>query len=520
MRSRFKLFSPKTPIAIAFLSGIAMGLTFAPVGMFPLAWTALVSLWVLVANAPTKKAILYALAWGFGYHGFALFWVTGIHPMTWLGVPWLFSLAIAFFCWFLVTLWGAILVAIWAAAIAHLKKFQKTANLKLPIALFRILWGVALWCALEALWSASPLWWTSLSLSQSPHNLAILQLAQLSGPTTVTAAIVAVNGLVAEGLMALMAPKVKVTRVLWSLTLVFWAGLHGVGLVSYNRPLVNENPLQVGIIQGNIPNYIKLSATGVKRSIQRYTESYESLVRQDVDVVLTPEGAIPLMLELLPETAFYQALLQQKTPVWLGIYKKIEGQKSSYTNSLVSLMGTGEVFGQFNKVKLVPLGEYIPFEPILGKIVDRLSPLQARQIAGDPHQVFDTPFGRAIVGICYESTFAEHFRDQAARGGEFIITASNNAHYNAAMPAQHHAQDVLRAVETDRWAARATNTGYSGIVDPRGRTLWISGINTYETHAATIYRRDTRTLYVRWGNWLMWSLLGLSAIAFLCRDVL
>jgi apolipoprotein N-acyltransferase len=80
------------------------------------------------------------------------------------------------------------------------------------------------------------------------------------------------------------------------------------------------------------------------------------------------------------------------------------------------------------------------------------------------------------------------------------------------MPAQHHAQDVMRAIETDRWTARATNTGYSAIVDPRGRTLWISGINTYAIHADTIYRRQTQTLYVKWGDWLTKVLLILGII--------
>jgi apolipoprotein N-acyltransferase len=174
--------------------------------------------------------------------------------------------------------------------------------------------------------------------------------------------------------------------------------------------------------------------------------------------------------------------------------------------------GTGKVFSRYDKVKLVPLGEYIPFENILGGLIERLSPLDAHLVAGQPHQKFDTPFGRAIVGICYDSAFAEHFRRQAARGGEFIITASNNAHYSSAMPAQHHAQDVMRAIETDRWAARATNTGYSAIVDPRGRTIWISGINTYELHADTIYRRRTQTLYVQWGDWLTGALCLLALL--------
>jgi apolipoprotein N-acyltransferase len=82
------------------------------------------------------------------------------------------------------------------------------------------------------------------------------------------------------------------------------------------------------------------------------------------------------------------------------------------------------------------------------------------------------------------------------------------------MPAQHHAQDVMRAIEGDRWAVRATNTGYSGIVDPHGRTKWISRLKTYELHTATIYRRQTQTLYVRWGDWLTPLLFILSALAW------
>ena len=61
---------------------------------------------------------------------------------------------------------------------------------------------------------------------------------------------------------------------------------------------------------------------------------------------------------------------------------------------------------------------------------------------------------------------------------------------------------------------RATNTGYSAFVDPHGRTLWLSGYNTYQTHAQTIYRRQTQTLYVRWGDWLTVLLLGLNIFIY------
>ncbi len=94
-----------------------------------------------------------------------------------------------------------------------------------------------------------------------------------------------------------------------------------------------------------------------------------------------------------------------------------------------------------------------------------------------------------------------------------MLTASNNVYGSGTMPAQHEAQDVMRAIETDRWAVRATNTGYSGVVDPRGRIVWRSQLNTYELHADTIYRRTTETWYVKWGDWLMPMLLVLAGLA-------
>ncbi len=533
-------------IGVAFISGILMGLTPAPVEAWYLAWIALVPLWILILTKENNK-FLIALAWGCGYHGLALFWITGIHPMTWMGVPWLASLAIALFCWLFITLWGAALVVAWSAGMTFLKNSKNKKNFpasSFPFtdALLRVLICVSIWCGLEAIWSQGSLWWSSLSYTQSPHNLAILQLSQLSGPSTITAAIVAVNGLIAEALHGLFAidhsPVEKQARSLainhnrkiyhfltspsffiFNFAFLIFITLHLMGFWLYSRPVVQsaDTAIQVGIIQGNIPNEIKLYPAGWRKGIEGYTAGYETLATEGVDAVLTPETALPFLWDdqVRSRSSFYQAILDRGVPVWVGAFGQ---QGRSFTNSLFTVTGTGETFSRYDKVKLVPLGEYIPFEEILGRLIDRLSPLDAHLAAGKPNQIFGTPFGRAIVGICYESAFAEHFRRQAAQGGEFIITASNNAHYSNTMPAQHHAQDVMRAIETDRWAARATNTGYSAIVDPRGRTLWISGINTYELHADTIYRRQTQTLYVKWGDWLTGVLLVLAIGVWFLRE--
>ena len=533
--------------AIAFFSGILMALTTAPVNAWLLAWVALVPLWILVVSyerplqevkqqkfflLPASFFLLPSL-WGIGYHGLALSWIMGIHPMTWLGVPWWPSLAIALFCWAFITLWGAALVALWAWLFVILNSLTlpgKNPILNSPplqggagggkaqfSALTRVLIGTALWCALESIWSTGSLWWTSLSYTQSPHNLAILHLGQLSGPSAVTAAIVAVNGLIAEAFIEGRRKKEEGRRKNWiayilpaSLCVV----LHIVGWSLYNRPLNQEaaTALKIGIIQGNIPNEIKFDSGGWGRALEGYTTGYKQLADRKVDAVLIPETALPFIWtnEYQRSTlSFYQAILERGVVAWVGGFGQ---QENSITNSLLAIDRTGEIIGRYDKLKLVPLGEYIPFYEILGGIINRLSPLDAHLVPGNSQQLFDTPFGRAIVGICYDSAFAEIFRYQAANGGEFMLTASNNAHYKPPMLDQHHALDVMRAIETDRWAVIATNTGYSAFVNPRGETVWKSGINTYEVRDATIYRRQTRTLYVRWGDWLTPLLLVLAGL--------
>ena len=517
-----KLITRNSKPIIALASGITMGLTVAPVGAWFLAWFAMIPLWLIVVNYPKypkqkNKFLFPSLLWALGYHGTALYWITGLHPLTWLGVPWLGSIAIALFAWFFISFWGGILVMLWA----KLMGIFSTQN-----PLIRVLIGTAIWCALERIWSAGPLWWSSLSYTQSPHNSVILHLGQISGPTAVTAIIVAVNGLLAEALNMRMQYKFNLTLFpspyqgegevlqasgrLGIIAIILFISAHLIGFGLYSRPLSqsSETAFKVGIVQGNIPNRIKFKAKGNQRIIKNYTEGYLNLVDRGVEAVLTPEGALPFFEDEIIQSPLIAAVREKGVLAWIGGYKR-QGE-GRYTNSLFTFTGVGKVYSHYDKEKLVPLGEYIPFENILGGIINRLSPVTARQIPGKFNQVVKTPFGNATVGICYGSAFAEQFRNQTFSGGEFILTASNNDPYSAAMQFQHHAQDIMRAIENDRWAVRATNTGYSAFVNPHGKTLWISGHDTYETHAETIYRRQTQTLYVRWGDWLCWVFLGLG----------
>ncbi|NER83957.1 MAG: apolipoprotein N-acyltransferase, partial [Leptolyngbya sp. SIO1D8] len=234
------------------------------------------------------------------------------------------------------------------------------------------------------------------------------------------------------------------------------------------------------------------------------------LVEQGAEAVLTPEGAIPEVWTRIYQSRSLvrQAVLEKNVVLWLGTFRPVvHNSTQELTQSLITLDSQARVVSQYDKVKLVPLGEYIPFQAVLGRLISRLSPISNSLLPGRSDQVFETPFGRAIIGICYESAYSELFRRQAAQGGEWIMTASNNDPYPPHMMMQHHAQDVMRAIESDRWSARVTNTGISGIVTPHGNTLWVSDPNQYVTHLAQIYRRQSQTLYVRLGNWLTYGLL-------------
>jgi apolipoprotein N-acyltransferase len=502
-------------IISAGLGGVLMGVTVAPINWWWLAWIALIPLWlVLRLSQSWLTIILSCLLWGIGYHGLALSWITGIHPMTWMGVSWLNSLLIAGVCWLLITGWGVILVAVWGCLLRFLFNLFKTNQFFFSPIVSKISCGVIIWCLLEQIWSCSPLWWTSLAYTQSPDNLAILQLLKISGVTTITALIVCVNLLFAEAIIYFgSAPnnylnQHLIVHLISPITILFIS--HSFGYFYYSQPLHDQqnNQITIGIIQGNIPNEIKLYSSGLEQAIIRYSKGYRQLATLGVDLIITPETALPFYYQEIEDNSiFYQTILEQKTTVFLGAFAQV---KQNFSNSLFLINGQGKLLAQYDKVNLVPLGEYIPFAKILGKFIERISPLKAHLIAGEQNQIINTPFGQAIVGICYDSAFPEHFRRQAAQGGELVISAANNAHYSASMPAQHHAQDVMRAIETDRWLARATNTGYSAIIDPHGNSLWLSDLNQYQIYHGIIYRRQGKTIYVLWGDWLLrvfWVLL-------------
>lgn len=480
--------------------GIIASLAFPPVSIWGLGWVALVPLWIYIeqSRSPTWFTLPWAgFVWGLGFYGTSLTWILDLHPLMWMGVPEANSVAIALGVWFFVCGLAGIFSGTWALLFALWSKASPKGS-----RLLRILGGVTIWGVLEALWSHSPLWWLSMSLTQSPGNLWLLHLGQLSGPTAVTVFVVAMNGFIAEMAIAYLRCR-AVRRSLWIPPLILMIAAHGLGGILMARSTVDiASSLNIGLIQGNIPTRVKLTPAGIRQAWDRYGQGYKELVAQGADGVLTPEAALPIRWQPGQVNPLTRAIALEGVPLWLGTFTERTDQ---VYQSLITLDGDGDVYSVYEKVKLVPLGEYIP--GILGGWVQRLSPLSANLSAGAADQRFETPLGLAIVGICFESAFSYRFREQAALGGEWILSLANNDPYTYALMAQHHAQDVMRAIESDRWLVRATNTGLSAVISPQGQTHWRSQVQSFQIHLSTIYPRRSQTLYVRWGDWCIVALV-------------
>jgi apolipoprotein N-acyltransferase len=172
----------------------------------------------------------------------------------------------------------------------------------------------------------------------------------------------------------------------------------------------------------------------------------------------------------------------------------------------------------YHKQRLVPFGEYVPLEQLIRGWIPffdlemssflagaaNQAPLKVRQQRGDQEQLFlIAPY------ICYEIAYAD-LVNASARHADMLITVSNDAWFGDSLgPKQHLALAQMRALETQRYVLRATNTGITALIDERGRVLQRLPYERTATLTGTAQMRQGLTPYMMWG---LWPLYGISAL--------
>ncbi len=244
------------------------------------------------------------------------------------------------------------------------------------------------------------------------------------------------------------------------------------------------------------------------------------------DLVAWPESPAPFF----EDDARFQAALKQiahktQAPIVVGDigmdFSAQQGGWQEYNSALV-VSAEGARVGRYDKIHLVPFGEYVPFQKLLF-FARKLTGKVSRFTPGEERKVFRLNGHRYGVFICYEAVFADEVRHFAQLGAEVLVNISDDAWYgDTSAPWQHLNMARMRAIENRRWILRDTNNGVTAAIDPYGRVRQSISRHQQAALPAQYGFRDDVTFYTAHGDVFGWAcaILGLGIVAWAARKCL
>lgn len=465
-------------VFFCILSAVLLVLSFPKAGVSLLAFMALVP--VLMAMEGERPFRSFARCYLCGVVFFALmfFWFIFV---TWLGAA-------------LIVLFLALYFGLFGIGYAWLSKKNFLAQIFLV---------PALWVAIEYLRAhlLTGFGWALLGHSQY-QNLWLIQIADITGVYGVSFLAVAVNVVIFGAVFAKQKPPRK--QIVLSFILVavlFTASIAYSAFILAKK--FDGKQARVGVAQGNVALVRHWNPREKPYILRDYFALSEKLASEKANLVIWPESSYPgevddnpLSLEVLKNSIAWL-----KTPHLIGKVTKANGD---YFNSAIFFSSNGEAVGQYNKLHLVPFGEYIPFRsrlPFLASIV----PIDDFR-AGEEYTIFKTPQGTFSALICFEDTVPEVARGFVTRGAELLVNISNDAWFHDTKePYLHLASAVFRSIENRRYLVRCGNVGISCFVGPTGKVLSSAEVAGKRTYRRAARAEDVRfisekTFYTKFGE--------------------
>lgn len=347
--------------------------------------------------------------------------------------------------------------------------------------------------------------WGSLGYSQH-QRLTIIQIAELGGVTAVSFVVLAVNGAIAA--CALLSWR----RALASL-LIGGAILGGTLAFGGSR-LRTLNPpgeVTVAVVQPSIEQPLKWEPGHTAATLTIFFALTRRAGIEHPDLLVWPETASPTPLR---RDERLQAALKSlagtlRVPFLVGSIDPDDRDPGRWRNAAFLLTEQG-IVGRYDKIHLVPFGEYVPLSRLIGfvrgwaEFIADLEPgTRAVVFPGPP-----APFG---VVICYEGIFPDLFREFVRGGARLMINITNDGWFGRTSgPAQHLAMYPFRAVEHRTAIVRAANTGVSAFIAPTGRITRRMHLFDRGSMTERVPLRVADTLFSRLGDWLSWLSLVVS----------
>jgi len=348
-----------------------------------------------------------------------------------------------------------------------------------------------------------------LMLGYTQWNLPqTLQLASFTGVYGISFAICFTGTSVGWG-FSLPSLKKGIGHIL--LAAITFGGIYAMGgalLEQGDDDLSRGGILHAALVQPNIDQYKKWDSDFIEEINDTLLQQGFRLQRP-LDLAVWPESVLPEDFTQPLYTTMFSSFARDSGAYQIVGSNIVEEEKNYVGAYLVSPYSADKT-QSYRKIKLVPFGEFIPFEKWVKEFfpdVDVLGALGQFE-AG---QYFQTPLkmGNISVGlnICFESVFPQLWRAQSKKGAQVFVNITNDAWYfRTDAPYQHLAINVVRAVEVGRPVLRAANTGFSAYIDPYGRIVAHTGLFTREILKADVALWDSESInfYTQWGDWFAW----------------
>ncbi|HME98858.1 MAG TPA: apolipoprotein N-acyltransferase [Terriglobia bacterium] len=464
-------------IPLGALTGALLVLSLPKPDLYPLAWIALVPLMTVIAStASMTGVVLSSYIGGVVFFAGSCYWITetmniygGLSMPVAVGVGALFALV--FGLYFLLFGLGLRLAV---------KRFG----------LRGLFFAAPLWVTVELLRSVlfSGFPWMLSGYALVPYA-GILQIATWTGVYGLSFLATAVNSAIAYGISQ------RSTR--W-IAAALAAVLAAVLLPVFGARTVND-PLAVRLVQTNI-------------SIdQSWKKPDSDALMNEVSALSVQDGIKPPRLVVWPETPapFYltedaefrtrmQNIARKVGAYFLVGYIDAVGEGPANSAGLLNPMG--EQISRYDKMHLVPFGEYVPFKQLLF-FAESLTRQVGEFVPGTDYTLSTVDGHKISTIICYESIFPNLVRQSVKRGSNLIVLITNDGWFGqSSAPYQHLRMGVVRAVENRRYMVRTANTGVSAIIDPYGRIEARTPVGVRTILDGLAHFRSDRTFYTEYGD--------------------
>jgi apolipoprotein N-acyltransferase len=491
---------------LAFGAGAASALAVAPVDAWPVLFlTFPVLIWLIDGSIGGRGSALWSaglVGWcfGFGYFLFGLYWVGYAFLVDAKTFGWLLPFAVAGLPAYLAAYTGL------GAALARLVWVRGP----LRILALAVAMTIAEWLRGHLL-SGFP--WNTFGYALT-EPLALAQSASLVGVWGLTFLTVAIGAA-----PAVLVDEKADTPAPWRpllLGLIVLAGMFGYGLARLaTHPTAYVPKVKLRVMQPNLQQDQKFNYSAKSEVMARYLRlsnratGPDSKGVHDATHLIWPEAAFPFFLTREPDALAQIAdLIRPDTELITGAVRAAQaepGQRVTRAyNSIYVIDGDGSIRGIYDKVHLVPFGEYLPFQSLLEKLgLQQLTKVTGGFLAGDRRRAMDVAGAPKMLPlICYEAIFPGAAVPSGERPG-WLVNVTNDGWFGISSgPYQHFQQARVLAIAEGLPLVRAANTGISAVIDPVGRIIKSLPLGAEGVLDAPLPRALPPTVYARFGNYV------------------